>query len=118
MACVVRVMWLVMCDLYQATFMLQAMTGRLLSVARDVSGARERAASPSKLPVASAKQVADAQYTWSEWHPHIPKTVSMVSKQKHRLHCCCFECTFFYESALSPVADIQMMTNWHPARAH
>ncbi|DBB07800.1 TPA: hypothetical protein ACH3X3_009214 [Trebouxia sp. C0006] len=33
-----------------------AMTGRLLSVARDVSGARERAASPSKLPVAAAKQ--------------------------------------------------------------
>ncbi len=60
-------MWLVMCALYHATCMLQAMTGRLLSVARDVSGARERAASPSKLPVAAAKQVTDAQHTWSKW---------------------------------------------------
>ena len=65
-ACVVHVMRLVMCALYHAICMLQAMTGRLLSVAKDVSGARERAASPSKLPVASAKQVTDAQHTWSE----------------------------------------------------
>ena len=47
--------------------MSQAMTGRLLSVARDVSGARERAASPSKLPVAAAKQVTDALHIWSGW---------------------------------------------------
>ncbi len=58
--------------------MLQAMTGRLLSVARDVSGARERAASPSKLPVASAKQVTDTQHTWSEWQ-------SMYSQDN--IHC-------------------------------
>jgi len=56
-------MWPELCALRHAACMLQAMTGRLLSVARDVSGARERAASPSKLPVASAKQVTDAQHT-------------------------------------------------------
>ncbi len=67
MACVVGVMWLAVYAVHQAICMLQAMTGRLLSVARDVSGARERAASPSKLPVAAAKQVTDAQHTWSEW---------------------------------------------------
>ena len=37
--------------------MMQAMTGRLLSVARDVNGARERAASPNRLPAAPIKQV-------------------------------------------------------------
>jgi len=66
-ACVVHVMLHLMCTLYHAACMLQAMTGRLLSVARDVSGARERAASPSKLPVAAAKQVTDALHTWSGW---------------------------------------------------
>lgn len=37
------------------SFNLQAMSGRLLSLARDVSGARERAASASKLPSVVAK---------------------------------------------------------------
>ncbi len=39
------------------------MTGRLLSVARDVSGARERAASPSRLPAAPVKQVCFSNIT-------------------------------------------------------
>lgn len=44
-------------DCFMAKVSMQAMTGRLLAVAQDISGARERAALPSNLPTGSVKQV-------------------------------------------------------------